>query len=291
MYKTFVRSHFDYCDIIYHIPPICHQPPLGLTLNHLMEKVEKVQYQAALAITGAWQGSSRSKLYEELGWESLSDRRNIRRTLQIEKIINNNSIEYLRNELPSLHRELFSGRHRNTFHEIKCNSKRYKESFFPDAISSWNNCMRVFNYENIPTKQKLKSDTTSLYRPIPRSIFGIYDPSGIRHIFLLRLNLSPLKDHKWRHNFADTCSNKCLCNEGKEDTTHYLLLCSSFNTQRGTLTTSVKEILSKYNLESEWNKAETYLYGNHIISREDNKNIILQTIRYIKDTNRFSTPN
>ena len=40
-----------------------------------MEKLEKVQYQAALAITGAWQGSSRSKIYEELGWENLSDRR------------------------------------------------------------------------------------------------------------------------------------------------------------------------------------------------------------------------
>ena len=40
-----------------------------------MEKVERIQYQAALAISGAWRGSSRSKLYEELGWESLSDRR------------------------------------------------------------------------------------------------------------------------------------------------------------------------------------------------------------------------
>ena len=30
-----------------------------------MEKVEKIQYQAALAITGAWQGSSRSKIYDE----------------------------------------------------------------------------------------------------------------------------------------------------------------------------------------------------------------------------------
>ena len=35
-----------------------------------MEKVERTQYQAALAITGTWQGSSRIKHYEELGWES-----------------------------------------------------------------------------------------------------------------------------------------------------------------------------------------------------------------------------
>ena len=38
-----------------------------------MKKVERIQYQAALAVTGAWQGSNRSKLYDELGWESLSN--------------------------------------------------------------------------------------------------------------------------------------------------------------------------------------------------------------------------
>ena len=67
MYKALVRSHLDYCDIIYHIPSHINQPPLGVTLHSMMEKVERIQYQAALAISGAWHGSSRSKLDEELG--------------------------------------------------------------------------------------------------------------------------------------------------------------------------------------------------------------------------------
>ena len=108
MYKALVRSHLDYCDVIYHIPSITHQPPLGRTLSFLMEKVEKVQYQAALAITGAWQGSSRSKIYDELGWETLSDRRKYRRVLQIHKIINNNTISYLNEKLPPYCIEMFS---------------------------------------------------------------------------------------------------------------------------------------------------------------------------------------
>ena len=78
MYKALVRSHLDYCDIIYHIPALNSQNNLGVTLNLLMEKVERTQYQAALAITGTWQGSNRSKLYEELGW--------CRRILQILQI-------------------------------------------------------------------------------------------------------------------------------------------------------------------------------------------------------------
>ena len=67
MYKTLVRSHLDYCDVIYHVPSITHPPTLGRTLSSQMEKVENIQYQAALAITGAWQGSSRSKISDELG--------------------------------------------------------------------------------------------------------------------------------------------------------------------------------------------------------------------------------
>ena len=95
MYKALVRSHLDYCDIIYHEPLKVHQPPLGVTLTALMKKIEGVQYQAALEITGTWKGSSRTKLYEELGWESLSDRRMSRRILQIHKIENNTTPSYL----------------------------------------------------------------------------------------------------------------------------------------------------------------------------------------------------
>ena len=70
---------------IYHTPPYQNQGPSGIPLNSLMEKVKGIQYQAALAISGAWSGSSHSKLYEELGWETLSDRCMCRRILQIQK--------------------------------------------------------------------------------------------------------------------------------------------------------------------------------------------------------------
>ena len=103
-----------------------------------MEKAERIQYQAALTVTGAWQGSSRSKLYEELGWESLSERRWCRRILQIHKIMSNTP-SYLKDKLPRHRRALFSQNNNNTFHKIRCRSSRYTSSFSPDAITSWNN--------------------------------------------------------------------------------------------------------------------------------------------------------
>ena len=61
-----------------------------------MESVEKIQYQASLAITGCWKGSSRIRLYEELGWETLSDRRSNNRIFQILKIISKKVLYILR---------------------------------------------------------------------------------------------------------------------------------------------------------------------------------------------------
>ena len=94
MFKSLVRSHLDYCDIIYHIPS--KQEQFGVTLNSLMEKVERIQYQAVLAVTGVWQGSNRSKLYDELGWESLSNRRWCKRILHIHTIVSNETPLYLK---------------------------------------------------------------------------------------------------------------------------------------------------------------------------------------------------
>ena len=106
MYKALVRSNLDYYDTIYHIPASDSQINLGVTLNSLREKVERIQYHAALVITGTWHGTNRSKLYEELGWETLSDRRWCRRILQIHKIEKYKTPSYLTDKLPP-HRRPF----------------------------------------------------------------------------------------------------------------------------------------------------------------------------------------
>ena len=39
------------------------------------EKIESIQYNACLALTGAMRGTSKEKIYQELGLESLQIRR------------------------------------------------------------------------------------------------------------------------------------------------------------------------------------------------------------------------
>ena len=72
MYKLYVRPHLDYGDLIYHKD----DPEVSLSLT---KRLESVQYTAALAVTGAWKGTNKSKLLDELGWEYLHDRRRYRR--------------------------------------------------------------------------------------------------------------------------------------------------------------------------------------------------------------------
>ena len=77
IYKSFVRPNLDYADII------CNKP-----LNKsLKRKIEVVQYNAALIITGAFKGTRRDKIYQEPGLESLADRRWSGKLIFFNKII------------------------------------------------------------------------------------------------------------------------------------------------------------------------------------------------------------
>ena len=65
IYKAFVRPYLDYGDILY-------DQAYNMSFHH---KLESIQYNACLAITGAIRGTSKEKLYQELGLESLQLRR------------------------------------------------------------------------------------------------------------------------------------------------------------------------------------------------------------------------
>ena len=98
------------------------------------------------------------------------------------------------------------------------------------------------------------------------------------------MGLSSLRYHKKHHNFIDTPSDKCFCDNGIEDTNHFFFSCLFYATQRATLASSVIEILQKYNLNNLGNQSELYLYGHHSLNNIDNRKILLATLKYIKPT-------
>ena len=95
IFKSYVRSQIEYGDVIFHRVPLDNNP-FSFVISDIMQKLESVQYRAALAVSGAWKGTSKSKLYIELGWESLSQRRWFRRMCLFYKILNNGTPPYLK---------------------------------------------------------------------------------------------------------------------------------------------------------------------------------------------------
>ena len=60
IYKDFLRPNLDFGDVIYNYQ----------RKAYFMQKLESVQYNVSLAITGCFRGTFRDKLYSELGLES-----------------------------------------------------------------------------------------------------------------------------------------------------------------------------------------------------------------------------
>ena len=209
------------------------------------------------------------------------------RILQIHKIEKYKTPSYLRDKVPPHRRPLYRLNNSNTFQEIRCKTARYKNSFFPNVTNSWNNM--ISNFQDIPTFTGLKSHLLSLIRPKIKSTFGIHDASRLRYLFQLMVILSPLRSH----NFSDTPSETCECNLGIEDIRHFLFECPFYAIQRVTLAVNVIDIFQRKNLSHLGNQPELYLYDPPPppppLDLINNRQIILSTIKYVKDTTRFST--
>ena len=90
IYKSFIRPHLDYSDIIY-------DPAYNASFH---QKLELLQYNACFTITGAIRDTSSEKLYEELGLESLQLRRWFRKLSCFYKLFNSEHPHYLFKLIP-----------------------------------------------------------------------------------------------------------------------------------------------------------------------------------------------
>ena len=100
-----------------------------------MEK--SVHYSAALAVSGAWKGTSREKLYAELGWESLTSRRWSRCLVLFYKFINNLTPQYTTDPIPPQRQSQYSLRKQDAIGRIRTRTEIFQSSFYPHCLSEW----------------------------------------------------------------------------------------------------------------------------------------------------------
>ena len=141
------------------------------------QKLEAIQYRACLAITGAIRGTSREKIYQELGLESLQSRRWYRKLTMFYKIYKNKSPFYLFNLIPEK-TSSYATRNVGQILLIKIKYKFFKSTFFPSAIIEQNELDPAI--QNAESLVIFKSNILKFIKPTPRRFFNCYNRKGIR---------------------------------------------------------------------------------------------------------------
>ena len=92
VYRAFIRLHLDYGDVLYN----------QAFNNSFKEKLESIQYNACLALTGAVRGTSKKKSIKiSEGLESLRDRHWCRKLCLFYKVMENENPKYLSSLIPT----------------------------------------------------------------------------------------------------------------------------------------------------------------------------------------------
>ena len=127
----------------------------------------------------------------------------------------------------------------------------------------------------------------AVIRPVKKSVYSVYNMTGIRNLTKLRVKFSPLNEHRFRHNF-DCLSPLCVCGTRNEDSEHFLLHCPQFDLMRTDLFSQLADVpgLDITSMDSK-NLCELLLYGTSDLNVVENRIIIEATISFIERSKRF----
>jgi len=125
-------------------------------------------------------------------------------------------------------------------------------------------------------------------RPKGNSIFKIHDPEGIKQLTRLRLGLSHLASHKFKHNFHNAVNSLCSCSLEVEDLEHFFLRCHYHASLRDVMIDTVRSCLLDFDDFPSSKRVHVLLYGLENVDQNINTNILKATISFIKNSQRFS---
>ena len=126
--------------------------------ENFQNKLEKVQYRPCLAITGAIQGTSRTKLYDKLGLHSLMKRHWCNKFIFFYQIVNGLVPDYLYSclDFPSQINYYLRSVSASVIKPSMSRTKSLKNTFFPYCINEWNNLtVDIRNSKSVSAFKKL----------------------------------------------------------------------------------------------------------------------------------------
>ena len=275
IYKCFIRPNLDYGDFIY------DQPNNG----SFCSKIESVQYNAALAITGAIRGTSQTKLYRELGLESLKSRRWFRHLCTLYKIKTTGLPPYLNNMLPKVTHH-YQTRNSEDLAIYQTRTNIFKYYFFPYSVMEWNKLNSSIRNSTYPV---FRNHLLKIIRPVSNPVYSIQNCIGLKLLTRLRLGLSHLNEHRFNHNFQNCINPLCTCSLEVESTAHFFLHCHHYHNIRAKLLNSLEVIdtnLLKFSTEQ---LTKVLLNGFCQLDQNKHSNILNSSFDYIVESKCFES--
>ena len=120
-------------------------------------------------------------------------------------------------------------------------------------------------------------------RPSPNSIFDIYNPYVIKLLTSLRLGLSHLNEHNFKHVFSDIINPICICGGDIQSTNHF---CEA----RQTLSNNIQSIDKMLLSPNESSLTHLLLYGDPKRNSNVNAFILNSAIEFITSSGRLNGP-
>ena len=178
-----------------------------------------------MSIMGAIRGLSREKLYQELGLESPKSRRWYQKLCLFFELKKNKHPFYLFGMIPKV-LSTRTTRNHNNIPLFNVKHEYFRNSFFPSTVIEWNKLDN--NIRNSESVSAFKKQILKFIRPSPNSMFNVHNPHGVKLLTRLRVGLSHLREHNFRHNFQDSLDPFCNCGRHIETTIHFFPHCSHY---------------------------------------------------------------
>ena len=169
---------------------------------------------------------------------------------------------------------------------FKVRTELFRNSFFPYTVNEWNNLDNII--KSFESYSMFRKKMLNLIRPKCNDIYGIYNPTGLKLLTRLRLDLSHLNDHKFNHNFKDCINPLCSCSLSVENNVHFFLHCHHFSLQRQNLMNNIKSIDKDIINETDSDLVNILLFGSSKYQYHINSKILSFSIGFILNTERFS---
>ena len=172
------------------------------------KQLDSIHIEAARIITGATKLCSINKLFVDIGWDSLQNRRNKHKLVIFYKIMNGLTPDYLSGCVPPLVQDTttYNLRNSNDIQSLHANTNLFYNSFFPSTIRAWNSLP-----EDIKQATSVASFKYRLNKDIkkPPKYYNAGTRIGQILQARMRMECSSLNSHLYRKNIVSTPSCQC----------------------------------------------------------------------------------